>query len=121
MYTIYKQGFLFIRVNDNWEEKHLVLNGNPSCRTFHQIYHGTHLNLFDLCLNWNGVQSWMELEWNGIQSWGVGVDSTQMHQHLFDEHGQVQFILNLNILFWGLTKFYLYFLLPPPLKNCPLG
>ena len=43
--------------------------------------------LFDLCLDWNGVQSRMGLEWNGIQSWLVGVDSTQMYQHLFDEHG----------------------------------
>ena len=86
MYTIYKQGFLFTGLIDNWEGKHLVLNENPSCRTFHQLYHDTHLNLFDLCLDWNGVQSWMGLEWNGIQSWVVGVDSTQMHQHLFDEH-----------------------------------
>ena len=85
MYTIYKQGFLITGVNGNWEWKHLVLNGNPSCRTFHQLYHGTHPNLFDLGLDWNGVQSWMGLEWNGIQSWVVGVDSTQMH--LIDEYG----------------------------------
>ena len=53
MYTIYKQGFLFIGVNDNWEWKHLVLNGDPSCMTFHQLYHDTGLNLFDLGLDWN--------------------------------------------------------------------
>ena len=79
MYTIYKQGFLFTRVNENWEEKHLVLNGNPSWMTFHQLYHGTCPNLFDLGLDWNGLQSWVGLEWIGIQSWVVRVDSTQMH------------------------------------------
>ena len=63
MYTIYKQGILFKRVNDNWEWKHLVLNGNPSCMTFHQLYHGT---CFDLGLDWNWLQSWMGFEWNGI-------------------------------------------------------
>ena len=79
MYTIYKQGFLFIRVNDNWEEKHLVLNGSPCCMTFHQLYHGICLNLLDFGLEGNGMQSWVGLEWNGIQSWVVGVDSTQKH------------------------------------------
>ena len=74
MYTIYKQGFLFTRTDGNWELKHLVLNGNPRCMTFHQLYYHTCPNLFDL-----------GLEWNVIQSWVVGVDSTQMH--LFDEHG----------------------------------
>ena len=79
MFTITKQGFLFTGVNDNWEWKHLVLNGNPSCMTLHQLYDDTGLNLFDSGLYWNGVQSWMGLEWNGIQSWVVGVDSTQKH------------------------------------------
>ena len=55
MYTIYKQGFLFTGVNDNWEWKKLVLNGNPSCMTFHQFYHDTGLNVFDLGLDWNEV------------------------------------------------------------------
>ena len=86
MYTIYKQGFLFIRVNDTWEWKHLVLNGNPSCMTFCQHYHGICLNLFNLGLEWNGMQSWVGLEWNKIQSWVVRVDSTQIHEHLFNEH-----------------------------------
>ena len=41
MYTIYEQDFLFTGLNDNWEWKHLVLNENPSCMTFHQLYHST--------------------------------------------------------------------------------
>ena len=79
MYTIHKQDFLFTGLNDNLEWKHLVLNGNPSYMTFHQLYHGTCLNLFDLGLDWNGLQNGMGLEWNGIPSWVVGVDTTPMH------------------------------------------
>ena len=55
MYTIYKQDFLFTGINDTWEWKHLVLNGNPSCMTFDQLYHGTCLNLLDSGLDWNGM------------------------------------------------------------------
>ena len=33
------------------------------------------------------MQSWMGLEWNGIPSLMVSVDFTQMHKHLFNEHG----------------------------------
>ena len=79
MYTICKQGFLFTAVNDNWEEKHLVLNGSPSYMTFHQLYHSLCLNLLDFGLEGNGMQSWVGLEWNGIQTQVVGVDSTQKH------------------------------------------
>ena len=73
MYTIYKHGLLFMRIHDNWEWKHLVPNGNPSCMTLHQLYYHVCPNLFDL-----------GLEWNVIHSWVVGVNSTQIH--LFDEH-----------------------------------
>ena len=55
MYTIYEQGFLFTEINDNWEWKHLVPNGNPSCMTFHQLYHGACPNLFHLEFEWNGI------------------------------------------------------------------
>ena len=58
-------------MNDNWEWKHLVLNGNRSCMTFHQLYHDAWPNLFHL----------------ELQSWVVEADSIQMHLHLFDEHG----------------------------------
>ena len=37
-----------------------------SYMTFHQLYHGTCPNLFDLSLDWNGLQSWVGLEWNWI-------------------------------------------------------
>ena len=72
MHTIYKQAFLFTGVTDNWEGKHLVLNGNPSCVTFHQLYHDTCPNLFDLGLEWNGMQSLMRfVEWDSKSGgWG---------------------------------------------------
>ena len=76
MYTIYKQDFLFTKVHNNWEWKHLVPNGNPSHMTFHLLYFGQYPNLFDL-----------GPEWNVIQSLVGGVDFTQMHLCLFDEHG----------------------------------
>ena len=68
MYTIYKHGFLFTWADNKLEWKHMVLNGNPSCMTFHQLCHGTCPTLFDL-----------GLEWNRIESLVVGIDSTQVH------------------------------------------
>ena len=70
-------------------------------------------NLFDLSLDWNGVHSWMGLEQNKIQSWVVKVDSTQIHEHLFDKPGASPIHFQLNILFWGPNK--IPFVFPPPL------
>ena len=53
MYTIYKHSFLFTRTDDNWEWKHLVLNGKQSCMTFHLLQC---LNLSDLGLEWNVLE-----------------------------------------------------------------
>ena len=90
-----------------------MLNGNPSYMTFHQLYHGRCLNLFDLGLDWNGLQSWMGLEWNGIPSWVVGVDSTPMYQHLFNEHGPSPIDSEFE-LFVCKGPYKIPFVFPPP-------
>ena len=89
-----------MRVHDNWKWKHLVLNGNSSCVTFHLLFYGQCPNHFDL-----------GLEWNVLQSLVVKVDSTQMH--LFDEHGASPIHSEFELLFLGPYK--VPFVFPPPL------
>ena len=54
----------------------------------------------------------MGLEWNRTQSWVVRVDSTQMHEHLFDEHEASPIHSEFELLFWGPYK--IPFVFPPP-------
>ena len=101
MYTIYKHGFLFTWGDINWEWKHLVLNGNPSCVTFHLLYYGQCPNHFDL-----------GLEWNVLQRLVVEVDSTRMH--LFDEHCACPIYSEFELFDLGALQNSIFISSPPP-------
>ena len=102
MYTIYKQGFLFTEMNDKWKWKHLVLNGNPLSTNFTRVHDQI---FFIWSLNGMGYKV----------GWSRQIPLKRTNTCSMNM-GQVQFILNLNILSWGPYKIPFLFL-PPPFER----
>ena len=87
MYTIYKQGFLFTEMNDNWEWKHLVPNGNPSCMTFHYFTMVHDQIFFIWSLNGMGYKVGWDLSGMGYKvGWSRQIPLKWTNTHFEFEH-----------------------------------